>query len=240
MAVRKKLLSGRERKKFARVDLVSNVTDWIRREILSGNLEVGSKLPAEGKLADEFGVSRNVVREAMRNLRSMGLIEISQGRAPRVKASDPETAIIAMESLLRDSENRLLHLTEVRYAIEVGIVILACRRRTDHDLERLNKCLDELKLASQQNEQIEKDYEFHRLLAEATSNPVYVYIFETLSGLIRKSQQTTYPRDGLTHAIAGHTAILNAVTARDETVAADAMRRHLHDAEQDLLAGEEK
>ena len=111
MAVQKKLLSGRDRKKFARVDLVSNVTDWIRREILSGNLSVGNKLPAEGKLADEFGVSRNVVREAMRNLRSMGLIEISQGRAPRVKASDPETAIIAMESLLRDSENRLIHLT---------------------------------------------------------------------------------------------------------------------------------
>ncbi|MBN2640759.1 MAG: FadR family transcriptional regulator [Victivallales bacterium] len=237
MAMVKKLVPDRARKKFERVDLVSNVTEWIRKEILSGKLAVGSKLPAEGKLAEEFGVSRNVLREAMRNLRAMGLIEISQGRAPRVKASDPETAVMAMESILRDSDNKLLHLTEVRYAIEVGIVILACKRRTNVDLDKLKQCLEQLKQAAEQDIQIEKDYEFHRLLADATRNPVYTYIFEALSGLIKRSQQITYPHDGLLHAISGHSAIYKAVAEQDEIAAAEAMRRHLKDAEADLLAG---
>lgn len=231
-----KLNTGKLKQQFERIDLVARVTDWIRGEILSGKLAPGAKLPSEGNLAAEFGVSRNVIREAMRNLRSMGLVEISQGRAPRVKASDPETAVIALESLLRDSDNRLIHLTEVRYALEAGIVRLACLRRTPEQLQRLRDCLEALKHAHSQNLQIEKDFEFHRILAEATANPVYVFTYETLSGLIRKSQQTTYPHgDGLTHAISGHTAILDAVEKRDCELAGQAMQSHLRDAELGLL-----
>ena len=234
MTAVKNLVTAKVKKEFARTDLVSKITDWLRTEIISGRLAVGSRLPSEGKLAEQTGVSRNVVREAMRNLRSQGLIEISQGRSPQVKASDSETAVITLESLLRDADNKLLHLTEVRSALEVAIVTLACRRRTAADIRQLTGCVDNLVAASEQERQMGFDYQFHLVLAKSCRNPVFTYLLEALSGLIRRSQQTTYPRDGLEHAVKGHQAILAAVVARDEVRAAEEMRRHLLNAEKTL------
>ncbi len=234
MAEVKNLVTAKVRKNFERTDLVTKVTDWLRDEIISGRLAVGSRLPAEGKLAEQMGVSRNVVREAMRNLRSQGLIEISQGRSPHVKASDAETAVITMEALLRDADNKLLHLTEVRTALEEAIVTLSCRRRTPADLDALKKCVDEMVESAEQSRQMEYDYQFHHRLAESSGNPVFVFLLETLSGLIRRSQQTTYPKDGLAHAVHGHQAILEAVTVRDEQRASKEMRRHLENAEKTI------
>lgn len=230
--------SGRSLAKLERGDLAARVIEVLRGEIVTGKRLAGSRLPAEGKLAEEFGVSRNVIREAMRAMRAMGLIEMSQGRAPHVKASDPAMAVDAMESMLRDIDNRLVHLTEVRFTLESEIAMLACRRRTAEDLVRLEECVEALKREPRQDRQIGMDYEFHRRLAETTRNPVFVYIFAALSGLIRKSQQTTYPKDGLVNAIAGHGAILAAVAARDEVRAAAAMRQHLKHAEAALLEKE--
>ncbi len=230
----KNIVTAKIKRGFERVDLVSKVTDWLREEIISGRLAVGSRLPSEGKLAEQMGVSRNVVREAMRNLRSQGLIEISQGRSPHVKESDSETAVIALESLLRDADNKLLHLTEARSALEAAIAVLACRRRTDSDLRELRNCLEQLMAEKERPRQMEYDYQFHRHLAAACGNPVFTFLLEALSGLIRRSQQTTYPKDGLAHAVEGHKAILAAVAARDEGLAGEEMRRHLAHAEKTL------
>ena len=205
-------------------DLVERVVTALRSAIITGKLRPGGKLPAEGKLATEFEVSRNVIREAMRELRATGLIAMSQGKAPQVKASDPATAVQAMEAVLRDADNRLEHLTEVRITLECGIASLACRRRTEADLAGLRECIDALQQISEQGGQIEMDYEFHRRLAHSTHNPVFIYIFEALSGLIRRSQETTYPHDGLTNALTGHQDILAAVTAGNEAAASSAMR----------------
>jgi len=220
-------------------DLVERVVSALRGDIVTGKLRPGGKLPAEGKLATEFGVSRNVIREAMRELRATGLIAMSQGRAPQVKDSDPATAVQAMEAVLRDADNRLEHLTEVRTTLECGIAALACRRRSEADLAALRECIDALTRISNQNGQIEMDYEFHRRLVHSTANPVFIYIFEALSGLIRRSQETTYPHDGLVNALAGHQQILAAVEARDEDAAVSAMRTHLGHA-RDTLANVKK
>jgi len=221
----------RKKRKNSGGDLVEQVVSSLRGAIIAGRLPSGGKLPSEGKLATEFGVSRNVVREAMRELRAMGLVEMSQGRSPRVKASDPITAVLAMEAVLRDADHQLEYLHEVRTTLESGIAALACRRRTPDDLARLAECIDALAQAREQNPQMELDYEFHRRLAETTRNPVFMYLLETLSGLIRRSQETTYPVDGWQNAVTGHREILAAVTAGDETAAAKAVRDHLGHAE---------
>jgi DNA-binding transcriptional regulator YhcF (GntR family) len=100
-----------------RPDLVTHVTAGLRKHILAGKLQPGSELPPEAKLAESFGVSRTVIREAMRHLRSQGLVEVMRGRKPRVKAVSTEASVDAINLLLQRAEASLPHLLEARFVV---------------------------------------------------------------------------------------------------------------------------
>ncbi|HOX02206.1 MAG TPA: FadR/GntR family transcriptional regulator [Candidatus Paceibacterota bacterium] len=222
---------------FGRKDLVSQVTDWIREQILSGAFGVGSELPAEGSLATQLGVSRNVMRESMRNLRMQGLIEISQGRRPRVKPADPIAVTNTLEALLRRSNNSFLHLMQVRVPLEVEIAALAAQHVTPDDLARLAALIEDLKANRSLEEWIDADVAFHQFLAQATGNPIFLLIMDSIRSLLRTFQENTYSHVDTSHAVQGHTNILRAIQRQDSQGARTAMLNHLQDAFQDLSTG---
>ena len=109
--------------------LVEQTVAVLREQIVSGNFTAGGPLPSQGELCVELGVSRSVIREAMRTLQSQGLIEVSQGRRPTVLPAGPAAAIETLSTLVERSQVSLLQLLEVRQPLEVEIAAKANKAR---------------------------------------------------------------------------------------------------------------
>ena len=222
-------------------DMVATLLSRLTERIVHGEFDANGQLPSEGELAKSFGMSRTVVREAMRSLRAQGLVEVSQGRAPRVKPADSKATVASLRLLLRRNKATFLHLVEVRHPLEGEIAALAAERANDEHLRQLERAVHDLAAASPLEAGIEADVRFHRILAEATGNPVFVLLLETLADLLRESRQKTLVYSGLEQALAGHRAILEAVRKCDPVKAREAMQQHLRLAARDLQSlGERK
>jgi GntR family transcriptional regulator, transcriptional repressor for pyruvate dehydrogenase complex len=215
-------------------DMVATVLDRLTEHIVQGDFDESGTLPSEGKLTKSFGVSRTVVREAMRSLRAQGLVDVSQGRAPRVKPPDSKATVASLRLLLRRNKATLLHLVEVRQPVESEIAALAAERANDEHLRQLERAVHDLAAASQLEARIEADVRFHRILGEATGNPVFVLLLETLADFLRESRQKTLAYSGVEQALAGHRAVLEAVRRHDSTKARETMHDHLGRATRDL------
>jgi len=222
-----------------RPDMVAEVLSRLSERIIAGVYSPGGVLPPEGALAQSFGVSRTVIREAMRTLRTQGLVEVSQGRAPRVKPADTRTVIASLDLMLRRGSGTLLHLVEARRPLESEIAALAAERATAEHLAGMQAAIDQLVAASSQEERAEADVQFHRVLAESTGNPVFGLLLETLSALLRESRRKTIATSGVEIALAGHRAVLTAVRCNDPIAARQAMLDHLTLAERDLRTAEQ-
>lgn len=219
-----------------KTDMVATVLENLRERIIAGAFGPDGPLPPEGDLATGYGVSRTVIREAMRSLRAQGLVEVAQGKLPRVKPPAPETVISSLDTLLRRSQGSLLQLLETRRPLEGEIAALAAERATADHLRQLQQAIDDQQTAATSEGRIEADLRFHRVLAEATGNPVFGLLLETLAGLLRSSRKQTLAHSGVEHALLGHRAILKALKAKDSAKARAEMLEHLRLAEIDLRA----
>lgn len=222
----------------ARPNLVEQVTEQLRGRILQGQYAVGQTMPSEGKLAEGLGVSRTVIREAMRGLRAQGLVEVSQGRRPRVKSNDPSALVASLDLLLQRSQATILHLIQIRRPLEGEIAALAARLADDQVHERLARSINEMRLADDVDGIVRADVAFHRCLAEASGNPLFVLFLDTVRTLLVRSQKTIFPLAGLLVTLEGHQKIYNEIRAGQVEAARAAMLRHLDEAEQALRRAE--
>jgi GntR family transcriptional repressor for pyruvate dehydrogenase complex len=217
-----------------RLDLVREVAERLRAQIIAGVFDGDRTLPPEGRLGEAFSVSRTVIREAMRILAAQGLVEVSQGRAPRVRPVDSQTVVETFHTYLQREDHSLLDLIEVRRPLEAVIAALAAERAMPAQIQELEESVRQLSSARQASRQIDADLRFHELLAEATGNPIFPLLLKTLAGLMRCSRQKTLARSGVETTVAGHRAVLAAVQRRDPDAARQAMLDHLTEAERDL------
>lgn len=208
-----------------RGDLVGGAVGQLRAFVLAR--EGGSELPSEAELGKRLGVSRTVLREALKHLQAQGLVVRAQGKRARVGAADPQAAIESLDVLLRRSEGSLLHLVEVRRPLEAEIAALAAARAEPGALDDAEAAIEALAAARTLDLQIDADLGFHRALARATGNPVFVLLLDTLAGLMRASRQKTLGQHGARIAVVHHRAILAAVRRRDPARARAAMSGHL-------------
>ncbi|QDU29392.1 HTH-type transcriptional regulator LutR [Anatilimnocola aggregata] len=226
------------RELFGLTNRVDEVVQRLREQIVGGKLAAGESLPSEGDLATTLRVSRTVIREAMRILCTQGLVEISQGRRPRVKSADPQAAIISLDALLSRGSGSLQHLTEVRQPLEIEIAGLAAERASDVQLQAISATNEQLAAAATLEECIEADINFHRALAAATNNPLFVLLLETVAQLLRESRRRTLTQSGTKLALEEHLRIFETIKARDPVAARAAMRQHIRLIERDLAAGQ--
>jgi GntR family transcriptional regulator, transcriptional repressor for pyruvate dehydrogenase complex len=217
-----------------RTNMVAAVLESLSERIIVGDFGTDGALPPEGELASRYGVSRTVIREAMHSLRAQGLVEVAQGKPPRVKPPEAATAIASLDTLLRRNRGSLFDLIEARRPLEGEIAALAAERATPEQLEQLKRAIDEQKSAATLDAMIDADMRFHRILAEGAGNPIFGLLLETLAGLLRSSRQETLAQSGVEVALHGHRAILRALRAKDGAAARRAMLDHLRLAERDL------
>jgi GntR family transcriptional repressor for pyruvate dehydrogenase complex len=217
-----------------KVDLVQEVVNRLRDQIISEQFEPSGLMPAEGELGETFSVSRTVIREAMRMLCAQGLVEVSQGRVPRVRSADPQHVVESFGTFLQRGDHSLLDLLEVRRPLETEIAALAAQRVTPPQINEMEETIKQQANASTLEEQIDADMHFHDLLAKAAANPIFGLLLTTLAGLMYKSRQETITYLGSKRALDGHRAVLAAIRRADVRAARKAMLDHLAMAEEDL------
>jgi GntR family transcriptional repressor for pyruvate dehydrogenase complex len=220
------------------------VASSISREIAQGRLRPGDQLPTEQQLAQTFGVSRNVVREAIARLRSEGRIWSQQGRGAFV-ADQPNATTLTIDYEALQQAAAFQSLFELRGILEVEAAALAAKRRTGDDLMTMKDALVTMGDAPYGSVMwLKADLEFHKTVAAATGNLYMVQFLTFVSERVRESilasgnQQRSEDLAAVT--LGEHQRILDAIEAGDGDKARDAMRAHLHGAANRVgLAGEQ-
>jgi GntR family transcriptional regulator, transcriptional repressor for pyruvate dehydrogenase complex len=214
--------------------LSDTVYERIMGDILSGLYPVQNKLPTETALAESYGVSRPVVRDALARLRADGIVASRQGSGThvlRVPASD--FMAIAPAGSIAD----LMRSFEFRVALEGEAAGLAAERRSERDLKELRSALKELEQAIKQGKLgTDADLRFHNTIADATGNPFFKAALQTLSrysaeGIeIARTLSMASSKSRVQLVQKEHKTILEKIIAGDVNGARDAMRTHLQNA----------
>ena len=207
------------------------VASSISREIAQGRLKPGDQLPTEQVLAQTFGVSRNVVREAIARLRSEGRIWSQQGRGAFV-ADVQNTTVLTIDHDSLHQEDAFKNLFEIRGILEVEIAAIAAQRRTQADIEAMKDALATMAAAPYGSVTwLKTDLEFHRTVAAATQNsymaPFLMFASERVRDSILASGNRQRSDDLASITLGEHQRILDAIAAGDVEGARCAMTDHL-------------
>jgi GntR family transcriptional regulator, transcriptional repressor for pyruvate dehydrogenase complex len=201
----------------------------IKSLIVAGELGSGDALPPERDLAVMLGISRPSVREAIRVLTAMNVVEPRHGGGTYVTSLDPWLLARPINFLLQIEPSSFLDLFEVRQVLEVAAARLAATRITDDMVSALGELADAAAAALRQPARYsELDFELHSKVVEATGNPIYLSLYESISDLLlearRRTARVPAARD---QDHDEHLAIVAALRAGDADAAAEAMHDHL-------------
>jgi GntR family transcriptional regulator, transcriptional repressor for pyruvate dehydrogenase complex len=209
------------------------IAHQIQRLIRDGLLKPGDKLPPERELAEMFQVSRSSLRDAIRALELMGLLEPRQGEGTVVRASSTERLINPLAEVLLRERELVSELLEFREMIEPTLARRAATYASPEDLDNLEEIVRRQKEKVDRGElAIEEDSEFHYAIANAAKNSVVLKVLDKFMDLLRDSREQALQVEGrLQKSLAGHRLILQAIQRHDSSGAETAMRRHIEEIE---------
>ena len=230
-------MADTEEAMFPRVEreprLSDKVADLLLGSIMSRGLQPGDKLPSERELGEQFGVSRTVVREAVRALAAKGVIDARTGSGLRVAAVDAAAVSESISLYLRGGALEYPKVHQVRKLLEVEIAALAAERSVDEDVERMEDICAEMEAAIEQD--VERasrlDLEFHRAIAKATGNELYLLLLDSIGEALLEVRRGNLQTGAGDETLRAHRTILIAIRARDREEARRAMATHLDQVE---------
>ena len=223
--------------------LYEEIVEQIRLLIADGKLKPGDKLLAERELADRFQVSRASVREAIRTLEMLGVIDIRPGEGTYIRETETDDIIRPLAMFMAVERSSVIDMFEMRRIFETATASLAAQRATEQEILEIEATLENMKahLNLQDPEKGEGfDAAFHFAIAEATHNTLLSKLFKTISEDFSKANSAARRRLYLDNVknpqriIDQHSNILKAIQARSPKGAAEAMRVHLKFAEGEL------
>ncbi len=202
------------------------VSRQLRRSIFSGQYQPGQRLPHERELAETFGTSRIIVREAIWDLKKSGLVEVKRGA--HGGAIVREMSHDAVTSVMRDVANlgkiRPANIIEVRLFIEPAVAALAAERATEDDLRQMSQYLETVP-TKQTDEYVRYQIGFHRMVAQASQNPLFAMLVNIFLDFSEEMVLNLRRKDRLYHDTTTHPAIFNRISQRD----AEGTRRLFYD-----------
>lgn len=212
-----------------RQSVVALATDQIKLLIATGELQPGHRLPSERALSELLGVSRPSVREAIRALDVLGLVEIRHGAGTFVVGTGLEAIGEALGSFVHTSRETLAALMEVRVWLEAGAAEVAAERITEAQLEELEEILQGLRASLGDVPRfVEGDIAFHQAIHAASGNSILSTLMLTVSELAKQSRLVTAKNLSVRRStLREHELILDALRNRDPAAAGRAMRVHL-------------
>jgi GntR family transcriptional repressor for pyruvate dehydrogenase complex len=208
--------------------LSDKVADMMLETILSRRLQVGDRLPSERELGEQFGVSRTVVREAVRALVAKGVIEVRSGSGLRVAAVDAAAVSESMSLFMRGGTLDFEKVHEVRRLLEVHIAGLAAERATEDDVAKLAVVHERMQREAGDVEAAARDdLEFHRVIARATHNELYLILMDSIGVSLIDIRRENLASGSAPDTLAQHGEVLERIAARDQEGARTAMAAHL-------------
>jgi len=220
-----------------RADRLSDqVANQLQALVLSNALCPGEKLPSERELCELLGVSRTVVREAVRSLVVKGLLDVKRGGGAVVRAPDAALVSEMMTMMLRvgGADVAFTNVQEVRRLLEVEIAGLAAERRDNDDLRHMADALERMRTYHDDASRwAAADVAFHHAIAVATRNPLYPVLLGSIADMLMEVRLTGAGLpDTPERALAYHQAIYDRIQAADRAGARKAMQDHLRESEE--------
>ncbi|HXY14970.1 MAG TPA: FadR/GntR family transcriptional regulator [Terriglobales bacterium] len=212
------------------------VARQLERLILT-KLHPGDKLPSERELAESLGVSRSSIRDAIRSLELVGLVEPRQGSGTVVREISAETLMNPLTSVLRHKIELVTELIDFRKMLEPPLAARAATHASAEELEEMEEILHRQEAKFRIGElAVEEDSEFHYAIAMASGNSVVLKVLDFLMDLLRDTRERSLQTEGRPQkSLAGHRKILAAIKKRDAEAAKAAMRHHIEDVEEIVL-----
>lgn len=213
--------------KMDRKLLGSQVEDALFAYILNEPVAIGEKIPNEFELAEQFGVGRSTIREAVKGLVSRGILEVRRGSGTYVVSTSSLEEDPLGLSRFQDKYKLALELFDVRLMLEPEIASLACENATQEELEQLKKLCDEVEqLYLSGKNHIKKDVEFHTCIARCSKNRVVEILIPVINSAVTTFANLTH-RMLMNETIESHRSITEAILEKDATGAKCAMIMHL-------------
>lgn len=216
--------------------LYEQIVQQVEDSIHKGALKPGDQLPPERELAQQFGVSRTAVREAVKALHEKGLVEAYPGRGTFITDGTSYSMRQSLDRMVKVGQAEgSAFLAEVRAILEPEIAALAAIRADAEDLSSMREQVAVMDGACKDPDAfIEADLDFHLALAEAAANPIILSLIDSIVGLLREQRMGIFqveggPERGQHH----HKKILKAIELRDPTGAREAMKAHLVQVRED-------
>lgn len=221
--------------------IYQEIVRQVKAMIAEGRLKSGDRLPPERDLAEKFVVSRTSVREALRALESLGLVEIRPGEGTFVREVSVESLVEPLALVMVSQREALAELFEARQMIEPALAALAARRATPEELQEMERILEEqAKEVAAGRTGLEQDAEFHAAIGAAAHNRAITRIAHAVMDLLRQSREESLNTPGRpTRSHEDHRRVLAAIRARDEAAARAAMIAHLQAVERLVLGDDE-
>jgi GntR family transcriptional repressor for pyruvate dehydrogenase complex len=207
--------------------LSDTIVAEIEQMIADKTLSAGDKLPPEEKLAKMFGVSRNILREALKTLRERGFVKIRVGDGVYVTQLEEDFFKDTMRRLITFGEIDISDTYETRMFLEIGGCAAAAERITDKEIEHLERLLTEMHTNIDNIDKwADLELDFHMTIARAVRNPLYLSLMDPITSHlveIFKAGFSTARAEGLR----GHKKIIEALRKHDRTLAENSMKEHL-------------
>lgn len=212
-------------------ELVNRLTVYFADDIISGKLKKGSRIESDRELARKMGVGRSAVREALKVLSVLGMIDIRPGQGTFISQKESNFFTVPLSWSLFLSRPQVEDILQVRNLIEVGAARLAAQSHDEESLSKLYALSYESYNAYDAGDQrrfLEVDVAFHTRVAACSGNAVIFSMIETIRNLLKRvSQSGMVTSDQMTAIYSEHKEIFGAIMSKDPDAAGEAMRRHL-------------
>lgn len=207
------------------------VIEQIKSKIKSGEIKKGDKLPSEREMAELIGVSRTSVREAIRALEVVGLVESKQGAGNYIKTNFDNSLFEPLSVMFMLQESSVKEMYDLRETLELECAKLSAKNIEDNELALLTAIVDRMYLAGSEEESLELDIKFHYLIAKASRNVLLINMLDVISQLmdefIQKSRmQILHEGNTKESLLEIHENLLRALKCKDEAKVCNAMKEH--------------
>jgi DNA-binding FadR family transcriptional regulator len=224
--------------------LPDRIAAQIMAQLTEHRAKPGDLLPAESKLAEQFQVSRPMVREALKRLAGQGAVQVINGRGTLVRSLDEAQLRAYFTHAISIERLPFREIMEARKPIEVQSARLAAQRRTPDQLEAMQEVIRKMRRnLSNADAYVDLDHELHRLIAEASGNTIILHLIGSLRGALNDlTHNTLYRRRNrqqLERVHVLHEAIVNAIGYRNPEAASQAMDVHFSEALSFLIQRQE-
>lgn len=223
-------------KPLGRKSVVKQVLDHFREALINRELQPGDYLPSETELTEAFGVGKTSIREAIKMLEAVGIVEVKQGHGSFIREKPAEDTLTPMIFQLIVDQGTHEQLIQLRALFEPGYMTLALEQATDEEIEWIGESIEEFERSiAEGTQRAEDDLDFHYRILEATHNPFIIRIGKTVLQLFTASV-TQSMRTIPDIALRDHRAIFAALAARDRKALDSAVRQSFEGWQRSLEA----